>query len=197
MPQDFAPLIDMPSAPEIFVDATLGFALHAGVVDMTFVVARCDHSLPAAPVRNHVVLRLAMPIGGAQGLTVALYDFLRQRGGLPAGDGDKQVAEPAAEPAPTLVPSGRGEKQSDLVDDGLAPHIFADSTAGFHKRAEITTITFATNRHDHIRGVAERVVVLRLVLPAMRARNMAQLLFDFLRSHGFDPAPRPADTLVQ
>jgi len=148
-------------------------------------------------VRNHVVLRLAMPIGGAQGLTVALYDLLRQRGGLPAGEAEKQVAEPASEPAPTLVPSGRGEPQSDLLDDGLAPHIFADSTAGFHKRADITTITFATTRHDHICGVAQRVVVLRLVLPAMRARNMAQLLFDFLRSHGFDPAPRPADTLVQ
>ena len=64
-------------------------------------------------------------------------------------------------------------------------------------RGDVVTITFATTRHDHAGGESYRAMTVRVVLPTAGARSLAELLFDFLRARGFDPAPRPADARVQ
>jgi len=42
-------------------------------------------------------------------------------------------------------------------------------------------------------GAPRRVVVARLVMPAVGAQGLAAGLYDFLKKGGFDPMPAPAD----
>lgn len=78
------PLIDNPFAPEVFADEATGFFLHQGNLSITFSSARVDHKSSPGPVSRVVVGRLVLPVAGAIGLAVGLYDFLKKMGIDPA-----------------------------------------------------------------------------------------------------------------
>jgi hypothetical protein len=71
-------VIENPHAGEVFADAAASFSLAGGVVRVTFTAFR---PLEVGGESAHVVIgRLAIPVEGAQGLAIGLYDFLKQRG---------------------------------------------------------------------------------------------------------------------
>jgi hypothetical protein len=78
------PLIDNPLAPEVFADEAMGFFLHHGNLSITFSSARVDHTSNPGPVSRVVVGRLVLPVSGALGLAIGLYDFLKKMGIDPA-----------------------------------------------------------------------------------------------------------------
>jgi hypothetical protein len=72
--------IDNPHAPEVFASDVAGFAHVAGNIVITLESARIDHSTHPGPVNRVVVGRLMLPINAAQGLVVALNDYLNKLG---------------------------------------------------------------------------------------------------------------------
>jgi hypothetical protein len=81
-----------------------------------------------------------------------------------------------------------------FVDSPAAPEVFASEATGFFINQGNITVTFASTRADHSTspGPLNRVVNLRVVLPASAAQSLALGLYDFLVSNGLDPNPRPA-----
>jgi hypothetical protein len=74
-------IVENPQRGEIFADDAVAFSLVNGVVRVTLTAVR---PLPAADQQAHVVIgRLAMPLPGAQGLAMKLYDFLKSQGSIP------------------------------------------------------------------------------------------------------------------
>jgi hypothetical protein len=72
--------VDSAHAPEVFASEACGFFVSDGVIHITFASARVNHSANPGAVRRVVIGRLAMPIRGAQGLALGLYDFLKKQG---------------------------------------------------------------------------------------------------------------------
>lgn len=71
-------------ATEVYADESTYFAIKGGNVSITFCSAVWDNSGgPGGQLTRVVVGRLVMPIHGAQGLALGLYDFLAQRGHAP------------------------------------------------------------------------------------------------------------------
>lgn len=70
-----------------------------------------------------------------------------------------------------------------LVNDPLAPDIFADEAAGFYLAGGNLRITFATWRvgHEETQGTTSRVAICRLVMPVSQAEAMVKGLSDFLQ----------------
>jgi hypothetical protein len=77
------PLIDNPTAPEIFADEATGFFVHNGNLSITFSSARVDHTSDPGPVSRVVVGRIVLPVNGAQGLALGLSMFLQKMGIAP------------------------------------------------------------------------------------------------------------------
>jgi hypothetical protein len=77
------PLTENLFAPEIFVSEAAYFSLVPGLVTITFISYRMDHSVAPAIQKRVVTGRLVMPIGGASGLAEGLYDFLAKSGATP------------------------------------------------------------------------------------------------------------------
>lgn len=78
------PVIANPHAPDVFADAAASFSLMGGVVRIAFTAVRPTELGGAS---SHVVIgQLAMPLEGAQGLAVGLFDFLKSRGEFPSGE---------------------------------------------------------------------------------------------------------------
>jgi hypothetical protein len=75
--------IDNPHAPEVFSGGATGFFFNNGNVHIAFESLRVDHSTNPGPVNRVVIARLVMPIAGAQGLAVGLFEFLKARGLAP------------------------------------------------------------------------------------------------------------------
>jgi len=76
--------IDNQHAPEVFAEDAVGFLIMNGNVHITVSAPRSNYGV-TPPVINRVVIgRLVMPLNGAQGLAVGLYDFLKSRGFDPA-----------------------------------------------------------------------------------------------------------------
>jgi hypothetical protein len=72
-------LVDNPFAPEHFAADAVGFYLaKPGLVHITLTAPRVDHRTAPGPVNRVVVQRLVMPVEGAYGLAVGLYDFLQK-----------------------------------------------------------------------------------------------------------------------
>jgi hypothetical protein len=72
-------LVDNPFAPEHFAADAVGFYLaKPGLVHITLTAPRVDHRTSPGPVNRVVVQRLVMPVEGAYGLAVGLYDFLQK-----------------------------------------------------------------------------------------------------------------------
>jgi hypothetical protein len=78
------PFLDNPHAPEVFVEEAWGFFLLNGNVHITLTALRVDHKTNPGPVNRVVIGRLVMPLAGAQGLAVGLFNFLKQHGVDPA-----------------------------------------------------------------------------------------------------------------
>ena len=76
--------IDNPAAPDVFADGAVGFFVHNGVVKITFVSARVNHSASPGPINRVVIGRLTLSVRAAQDLAVGLFDFLKSRGLAPA-----------------------------------------------------------------------------------------------------------------
>jgi hypothetical protein len=67
-------------AAEFFASEASSFSVHSGVVTITFVSHRYDHSVSPPARRNVVVARVALPPSGAKSLAVGLYNFLSNNG---------------------------------------------------------------------------------------------------------------------
>jgi hypothetical protein len=77
-------VIANPHAPDVFADAAASFSLIGGVIRMTLTAVR---PLEVPGSSAHVVIgQLAMPLEGAQALSVGLYDFLKAQGAAPSGE---------------------------------------------------------------------------------------------------------------
>ena len=74
-----------------------------------------------------------------------------------------------------------------MVDNPLAPELYASGATGFFVSNGMITITLESLRPDHSDkpGPLTRVVVGRLVMPAAGAQGLAIGLFDFLEKQGF------------
>jgi hypothetical protein len=59
------PVVDDPSAPEVFTDNLVGLAFNQGNVNMTFATVRADHSKTPASNHRKITVRLVMPIATA------------------------------------------------------------------------------------------------------------------------------------
>ena len=67
---------------EVYADFPAFFSSKGGNISITLVSNRFD-SADQGTLKQVVVGRLVMPLGGAQGLAIGLYDFLAQHGMAP------------------------------------------------------------------------------------------------------------------
>ncbi|HLI21726.1 MAG TPA: hypothetical protein VKV32_11440 [Stellaceae bacterium] len=92
------------------------------------------------------------------------------------------------EPKPPEVPI--------VINDPLAPDIFADEATGFYLLGGNLRITFSAWRADHERtpSAANRVVICRLVMPVGQAETLVKGLGEFLErmQKSVDRAQPPA-----
>ena len=72
--------VDDPMAQEIYASAASGFFVANGNITITFESLRPDHSDKPGPLTRVVVGRMVMPVSGAQGLAIGLFDFLEKQG---------------------------------------------------------------------------------------------------------------------
>ena len=86
-----------------------------------------------------------------------------------------------------------------LVDDPLAPEIFATSVSGFLNLGGSIAVTLECVKSDYETdpGTLRRFVTGRLILTIGSAQALAVGLFDFLKSQGLDPAAGPGGGSVQ
>lgn len=77
-------LVDNPMAPDVFAGSACGFFNLGGTIMITFEAPHVDHRQNPGPVNRVVIGRLVMPLAGAQGLALGLYDFLKTQGLDPA-----------------------------------------------------------------------------------------------------------------
>lgn len=82
-----------------------------------------------------------------------------------------------------------------FVDDPKAPEFFASDAMGYFLADGNLSITFASNRVNHVGqpGPINRVVMARVVMPVAAAQRLALSLYDFLKQRGLDPMPAPAN----
>lgn len=86
-----------------------------------------------------------------------------------------------------------------FIDNPHAPEVLATEVAGFWLNQGNVHITLESARIDHAKspGPVNRVVIARLVMPIGGAQNLAAGLYDFLKTHGYDPVPQPDKSLMQ
>jgi len=77
------PTIENLFAPEIYADTAAFFSIKNGTISITFASLRFDNSESYGIAKNVIIARLVMPLSGAQGLCVGLYDYLKQQGVAP------------------------------------------------------------------------------------------------------------------
>ncbi len=75
-----------------------------------------------------------------------------------------------------------------LVDNPIAPELFATAATGFSVCDGTVTITLESLRADHSisPGPVYRTVVGRVTLPSTGAQGLAIGLFEFLQKQGFE-----------
>ena len=74
--------IDNIQGPEVYADKAQYFSIKSGNISVTFSSARYDNN-DGGVLKYVAVGRLVLPLEGAQGLAIGLYDFLAQRGLAP------------------------------------------------------------------------------------------------------------------
>ena len=77
-----------------------------------------------------------------------------------------------------------------FIDNPYAPEVFAEGAIDFLLLNGNVHITFATPRSNYGAEppALSRVIIGRLVMPLGGAQALAIGLYDFLKSHGVDPA---------
>jgi hypothetical protein len=77
-------IIANPHAPDVFADNAASFSMNGSVIKVTLTAFR---PLEVGGANGHVAIgQLVMPLEGAQGLAIGLYDFLKSRGAIPSGE---------------------------------------------------------------------------------------------------------------
>ena len=71
-------LADNPYAPEVFASNATGFLAIGDSVVITLECGKSDYTKSPPEIVRHVVARLVMPRGGAEGLAIGLFEFLKQ-----------------------------------------------------------------------------------------------------------------------
>jgi hypothetical protein len=66
--------------PDVFADEAAMFDMFNGTLRITFAVAVATEPAAPSPMAMANIGRLVMPIESAQRLSLALYDYLKQRG---------------------------------------------------------------------------------------------------------------------
>lgn len=200
-----APFVENLFVPEYYASEAAFFWAAPGVLTITFTSFRLDHAPgQGGRQKNAVVVRLVMPIAGAQALATGLYDFLAKNSDMPIA----KPAEPApatapgeaetdtARAAPQPPPVAPAAPKSETVENLFAPELFASEASFFTKAPETVSLTFSSYRFDQSpegAGSRKRVVVARIVLPLNGAQGLATGLYEFLVKLGLDPVARPAE----
>lgn len=91
MPQatirDRIPLVDNPSARELYADEAVGFFISENLLRITFANARVDHGVAPAAKSRVVSGRVILPLAAAEALQKGLADFISQLKGQTANGG--------------------------------------------------------------------------------------------------------------
>lgn len=89
--------------------------------------------------------------------------------------------------------------KAPLIENVLAPEVFAAEASSFMAGAGIVSITLTSFRYDNTTppGEQKKVVIGRLVMPIIGAHGLATGLFDFLVKSGLVPAPPRPETSRQ
>ena len=87
--------------------------------------------------------------------------------------------------------------QFELVENLLAPEMFAGGVTGFSLGDGVVRLTFETMRVNNHTNLSTRVVIGRIVMPISGAQSLAAGLYDFLKTHGLDPVPKPPADQIQ
>lgn len=82
-----------------------------------------------------------------------------------------------------------------ILENLMASELYASEASFFSSSGNTVSITFTSLRYDYATepAVAKRVVVGRVVMPTNGAQGLAVGLYDYLKTHGLDPAPVPVD----
>ena len=106
------------------------------------------------------------------------------------------MTEPTPDPP---EPQAHHTTPPRVIDNPVAPDLFADSAIGFSLRNGVVSITLSSQRVDHTEAPAaiNNVVIARLVMPVFGAQHLILGLYDFLKTHGLDPIQRPPEQPVQ
>lgn len=199
-----APFVENLFAPEYYASEAAFFWAAPGVLTITFTSFRLDHSPEhAGRQKNVVVVRLVMPIAGAQGLATGFYDFLAKNSEMPAvksaepaAPAAPQAGEPEDEPVQQPQAAAPAAPKSETAEDLFAPELFVSEASFFTKAPQTVSLTFSSYRFDQSpegNGTRKRVVVARIVMPLNGAQGLATGLYDFLVKLGLDPVARPAE----
>jgi hypothetical protein len=71
------------SAPEVYASVARGFSIDGGNIKITFSSYRTEFSEDGPDAADVEVLRLVLPLNGANSLASGLYSFLSDQGMLP------------------------------------------------------------------------------------------------------------------
>ncbi len=115
---------------------------------------------------------------------------------MPSKKKAKDTAPPAelATPAPEPAPAPQTASASPLVENLLAPEVFASDAQTISLVQGMVSIAFTSARYDYSTtpSVMRKVVVSRLVMPPAAASSMAVRLFAFLEKNGMGAVPKDA-----
>jgi len=102
----------------------------------------------------------------------------------------RPAPSPAVAPAPAPAPEPVATEGPRLIDDPLAPEVFATSCCGFSIGQGHVTLTFESARCNHFDPNCgmNRVVVGRIVLPIPAAQALVIELNTSLQRSGFNPS---------
>jgi len=68
--------VDNPLAPDVFADACAGCFVHNGVLRVTLINGRVNHSTIPGPINNVVVGRIAMPTHMAEAMARTILELI-------------------------------------------------------------------------------------------------------------------------
>jgi hypothetical protein len=106
----------------------------------------------------------------------------------PVAVAESKAKAPAAEPAALA----QAAKPPPLVENLMAPEVFASEAFSISLVQGMISIAFTSPRYDYSEtpSVMKKVVVNRLVIPPAGALSMAVRLFALLDKHGLGAAPK-------
>ncbi len=87
----------------------------------------------------------------------------------------------------------------EITENPLAPEWYAEAAISFARvgAGSNVSITLVSPRWNTSKNAFDHAIVGRVVLPVSGAQGLAVGLFDFLKSHGLDPASSSGGPAVQ